>query len=195
MFCSDPLLESIFGVQNADLYSKSRFLEPFRISRGPENEPRGDQFEAKGFQMASTFYRGLRLGADPAFHETTVILLPLGPSVFKNIIFFDDDWLLFRFFGFSLCYVLYVIFITFVEKTLVNAQPLSPPSFEKTAPDLKTMFFLFCFFTFALFILFHIFVNFRLPLPPPPGPDWSHLYSILVPFLFGFGRSWRTKQP
>ena len=24
---------------------------------------------------------------DPAFHETTVLLVPLGPSVFKNIIF------------------------------------------------------------------------------------------------------------
>ena len=80
-------MESIFGAQNGDLYSKSRFLEPFRISRGPENDPRGDHFEPKGLQMASSFYRPVRLGADPAFHETTVILVPLGPSVFKNIIF------------------------------------------------------------------------------------------------------------
>ena len=93
------------------------------------------------------------------------------------------------------CAMFYMsIFITFVEKTSVNAQPLSSPIFEKMAPDFKNkVFFLFCFFTFAFFILFHIFVNFRLPLPPP-GPDWSHLWSILVPFLFGFGRSWRTKQ-
>ena len=87
MFCSEPLLESIFGAQNADLYSKSRFWEPFKISRGPKNDPRGDQFEAKGLQMASPFYRPLRLGADPAFHENTVILVPFGPSVLKNIIF------------------------------------------------------------------------------------------------------------
>jgi hypothetical protein len=28
-----------------------------------------------------------RLFRDPVFHKTTVILMPLGPSVFKNIIF------------------------------------------------------------------------------------------------------------
>ena len=80
-------MESIFGAPNCDLYSKSRFGEPFRISRGSENDPRGDHFEPKGLQMASRFYRGLRSFRDPAFHETTVILVPLGPSVFKNIIF------------------------------------------------------------------------------------------------------------
>ena len=61
MFFSEPLLESIFGAQSADLCSKSRFLEPFRISTGPENDLRGDHFEPKGLQMASPFYRGLRL--------------------------------------------------------------------------------------------------------------------------------------
>jgi hypothetical protein len=30
---------------------------------------------------------GERPFRDPAFHETTVILVPLGPNVFKNIIF------------------------------------------------------------------------------------------------------------
>ena len=69
MFCSEPLLESIFGAQNADLYSKSRFLEPSRISKGPKNDPRGDTFEPKGLQRASSLYRGLRLGADPAPHD------------------------------------------------------------------------------------------------------------------------------
>jgi hypothetical protein len=78
---------SVFGAQNGDLYSESRFLEPFKISRGLENGPRGDHFEPKGLQRASRFYRGLRPFRDPAFHETTVILVPFGPSVLKNIIF------------------------------------------------------------------------------------------------------------
>ena len=87
MFCSEPFLENIFGAQDGDLYSKSRFLEPSRISKGHKNDSRGDTFEPKGLRMATGFYRPLRLGADPAFHETTVILVPFGPSVLKNIIF------------------------------------------------------------------------------------------------------------
>jgi hypothetical protein len=31
--------------------------------------------------------RGKRPGADPAFHETTVISVPLGHTGFKNVIF------------------------------------------------------------------------------------------------------------
>ena len=157
MFCSAPLLESIYGAQNGDLYSKSRFWEPFKISRGPENAPRGDHFAPTGLQRASRFYRGVRPFRDPAFHETIVILVPLGPSVFKNIIFSLVIGY-FSVFCFSLCYVLYVMFITFVEKTWVNAQPLSPPIFEKIAPDFKKQrFFLFCFFTFAFFYTFPYF--------------------------------------
>ena len=67
MFCSEPLLESISGAQNGDLYSESRFLEPFRISRGPENGPGGDNFEPKGLQRASPFSGGCVLFATLLF--------------------------------------------------------------------------------------------------------------------------------
>ena len=36
MFCSEPLLENIFGAQNADLYSKRRFLNPFGFPGVPK---------------------------------------------------------------------------------------------------------------------------------------------------------------
>ena len=49
--------------------------------------PFGHHFRAAGRQKPSSSNYGWRPGADPAFHETTVILVPLGPSVFKNIIF------------------------------------------------------------------------------------------------------------
>ena len=47
--------------------------------------------------------------------------------------FFDGDWLICCFGCVSLCSVLYNIFITLFHKTLVNAQPLSPPFFEEIA--------------------------------------------------------------
>jgi hypothetical protein len=131
---------------------------------------------------------GERPFRDPAFHETIVILVPLGPSVFQNIIFSMMTGYFSVLFCFSLCYVLYVIFITFVEKTSVNAQPLSPPIFEKIVPDFKNNVCSY-FVSFRLrFLYFHIFVDFRLPLPPPPlaqigpicGRFWSHFCSVLV---------------
>ena len=59
------------------------------------------------------------------------------------------------------------MFITVVDNITVNAQPLSPPICDKIAP----------------FFPFHIFVDFRVPLPPL-GPDW----------LFGFAKSCRTSK-
>jgi hypothetical protein len=78
--------------------------------------PFGPPFSLKKLPFVFPPYYQERPFRDPAFHETTVILVPLGPSVFLKDHFFDADWLLFHFFCFSLCYVLYVIFITFVEK-------------------------------------------------------------------------------
>ena len=131
---------------------------------------------------------------DPAFHETTVILVPLGPSVFLNIIFSMMTGYFSVFSAFR-CAMFYMsFFITFVEKTSVNAQPLSPPIFEKIAPDFKNNVFSYFASLRLRFLYFFIFsLIFGWPFPPP-GPDWSHLWSIWVPFLFGFGRSWRTKQ-
>ena len=115
-------------------------------------------FSYKVSALAVTFSWFGRPCRDPAFHETIVITVPFGPNAFLRRHFFDDDLLMFRFVCFSLCYVLCVIFITFVDKTTVNAQPLSPPIFEKIAPHLKNnvcsyfsslrLRFRFCFFSY-----------------------------------------------
>ena len=118
----------------------------------------GHHFRAAGRQKPSRSNYGWRPAADPAFHETTVTLVPLGPSVFENIIFSMMIGYFPVFVCFSLCYVLYFIFITFVEQTSVNAQPLSPPIFEKIASDFKNkVSSYFASLRLRFFILFSYF--------------------------------------
>ena len=50
---------------------------------------------------------------DPAFHETTVILMPLGPSVFLNIIFSIEIGY-FSVFAAFLCAMLYMPFLFYL---------------------------------------------------------------------------------
>ena len=80
----------------------------------------------------------------------------------------------------SLCSVLYNIFITFFQKTSVNAQPLSPPFFEEIAAHKEIQFF-FSFWCLRLhFFYFFIFLLiFGYPLPTP----WARL----APFWIDFG--------
>ena len=118
---------------------------------------------------------------DPAFHETTVIPVPLGPSFLKTSFF---RWWLATFPFFLLFVVLCFIchFYHICWKSLGKRPAVEPSDFwENHTRFQKQRFFLFCFFTFAFFILFHIFVDFRLPLPPPLaqinlicGRFWSH---------------------
>jgi hypothetical protein len=54
------------------VFKKAPFGQPLRPSRR---------------QKPSLPNCGERPFRDPAFHETTVILVPLGPNVFQNIIF------------------------------------------------------------------------------------------------------------
>ena len=82
----------------------------------------------------------------------------------------------FLFFCFSLCYVLYTIFITFVHKTSVSAQPLNPLIFEKIYPHFKNNVFSYVGSVRLRFILlFHMFVDFRVD-----GRCWSHFCLVLV---------------
>ena len=75
---------------------------------------------------------------------------------------FDGDWFIFDF-----CNVLCNKFITFLHKTLVNAQPLSPPVFEKIAPHFqKERVSLFWFLTLAFFVFFIFSLIFAYPFPP-----------------------------
>ena len=85
-----------------------------------------------------------------------------------------------------LCFICH--FYNICWKNLGKRPAVEPSDFwENRTRFQKQCFFLFCFFTFAFFILFHIFVNFRLPLPPPLaqigficGRCWSHFCSVLV---------------
>ena len=63
------------------------FLMPFSIFMVFQKAPFGHHFRAAGRQKPSAPKYGERPCRDPAFHETIIIFVPLGPSVFKNIIF------------------------------------------------------------------------------------------------------------
>jgi hypothetical protein len=61
------------------------------------------------------------------------------------------------------------LFITFVAKALVNAQPLGPPIFENIAPDFKNKVFSYFASLKLSFLYFFIFLLiFGCPFPPPP---------------------------
>ena len=120
-----PFLE----IPSAELLQKKK-LVPFSIFWIFKKAPFGHHVRAAGRHKPSPANYGWRPGADPASHETIVITVPLG---LKDH-FFDGEWLIYSFSYFSLCYVLYNIFITFFHNTTVNAKPLSRPIF---APHFK----------------------------------------------------------
>ena len=71
---------------------------------------------------------GVRPCRDPAFHETTVILVPLGPSVFKNIIF---SMMIGYFSVFSdfRCAMFYMSFLSHLLKNLGKRPAVEPSDF------------------------------------------------------------------
>ena len=90
------------------------------------------------------------------------------------------------YFSVVLCFICHFYHICW--KNLSKRPAVEPSVFwEIRTIFQKKSFFLCCFFTFAFFVLFHIFVDFRLPLPPPlaqVGPIcdrfWSRFCSVLV---------------
>ena len=80
---------------------------------------------------------------------------------------------------FVLCFIQHCYPFLFL-KTSVNAQPLSPPIFEKFAPHFKIFFYIIWVLYVRIVLLFHIFVDFQMPLPAPP---WVRL----VPFVIYLG--------
>ena len=174
----------VFRGSQCQTFIKVSFWVPFSIFRIFKKAPFGHHFRVAGRQKPMTPNSGERPCRDPASHETILITVPFGPSVFFNVIFFDEDWLTFRFNCFSLCYVLYAIFITFVDNTTVNAKPLSPSIFEKIAPHFPQN----SFFSFWFFFTFSYFRWFSGTPCLPPEPDWSDLWSILLPMQLSFYR-------
>ena len=130
---------------------------------------------------------------DPAFHKTIIITVPFGPSVFEKVIFSLKIGSTSVFVCVSLCCVLYDILITFVDKTPLNAQPLSPPIFEKIAPHFKNNVFSYFGSLRLYFLNFHIFVDFRLPLSPPLG-QIGPICDRLRFHFFNFARNCRTTK-
>ena len=126
-------------------------------------------FSAKWSSKILTRSRAGRPFPDPAFHETTVILVPLGPSVFKNVIFSMMIGYFPAFSAFRRA-MFYMSFLShLLKKTTVNAQPLSPLIFEKIAPDFKNK-------------VFYYFASLRLRFSPPYcGSLFFFAYSHLLP--------------
>ena len=66
--------------------------------------------------------------ADPVFHETIVITVPLGHRVFFSICF-DGDWIIVCSCCVSLCYILYNICYHFVSQNIGKRQAVEPSDF------------------------------------------------------------------
>ena len=111
-------------------------------------------FDFHGFQKGTlwtTFSPSVQKTKYPRFPPDRCLPRPcfsrnnnnVGPSVFLTVICsMKICFVFFILFCFSLCYALYVIFITFVDNTTVNAQPSRPHIFEKVAPHFKKTFFI-----------------------------------------------------
>ena len=84
---SKPFLGTVFRGSQRRTFLKSWVWVPFPIFMIFKKASFGRPFCPSRRQKPSTSKYGERPCRDPAFHETTVILVPLGPSVFKNIIF------------------------------------------------------------------------------------------------------------
>ena len=122
-------------------FKNGRFGDPLSKSSGRQNGTHNRQLSKKMFMNVSA---GGGFYSRPAFPETIVITVPFRPSVFQKVILFDADWLIFCFFSYPVCYLLHNIFITIFHDTTINAQPLSPPIFEKIAPPFKKQVSSYC---------------------------------------------------
>ena len=85
------------------------FLVPFLIFMVFKKAPFGQHFRQRRRNKRSAPNGPGRTSTDPDFHEIIVITVPFGPDVFFLNHLFDKDLLIFGFFYFCLCYVLYAI--------------------------------------------------------------------------------------
>ena len=68
-----------------------------------------------------------------------------------------------------------------------SKRPAAEPSeFWENRPIFQKINICVWFFTSILFYFFIFSLIFGYPFPPPPEPDWSDLWSILVPCLSNF---------
>ena len=178
MFFQNRSRGTVFRGSQCQALLKSLILCHYRFSGFPKSHPLDNLFDQKCIQNHDPFPAGRVLGADPAFHETTVITVPLGHRGFQKVRFFDGDWFIFCFCCVSLCCVLYSNFVACFHKTSVNAKPLSAQNFEEIAAHLKKKMFLIFAFAFDFFRLFYIFVYLRGILADRLGQICFNLYRF-----------------
>ena len=101
--------------------------------------------------------------------------------------FFSEDLLACILFLLVFVVLYFIAFlITIVDNTTVNAEPLNPSIFEKIAPHFPPKVFSHNFvFLLRFLFIFHIFVDFRVPLPPPLGQQLACpcVFSTQVRYL------------
>ena len=77
--------------------------------------------------------------------------------------------------------------LAFCHNTTVKAESLRPSPFEKIAPHVKTNMFSHLGSLRLWFFYFYIFVDFRVPLPPP----WARLVAFVAECGAIVGRFWQ----
>ena len=125
---SKPLPGTVFRGSQRRPIMKSWFLVPFSIFMVFKKAPFGRPFRPSRRQKPSPPNPGERPFRDPAFHETTVIHVPLRPSVFKNIIF---SMMIGYFSVFSTfcCAMFYMSFFSHLLKHLRKRPAVEPSDF------------------------------------------------------------------
>ena len=104
-FVSKPLPGAIFRGSQCWAFIPNWFWVPFSIFIFFKKHPL-DYLFAKLIQQKKTDGPG-RTSTDPVFHETILITVPFGPSVFWKVIFVDKDSLIscFCLLFFVLCFI------------------------------------------------------------------------------------------
>ena len=141
----------------------------------------------------SWFRRPCRVAA---FHDTIVITVPFGPRGFLNFIFRMEigSFPVLSAFVWAMFHITFWFYLIFYN-TAVSMQPLSPPIFENIVPQFKTNKIFMLVLSICVFLIgCSCFCRFVGTPSPPPGTDWSHLWSMLVSFLFDVGRRCRTTK-
>ena len=109
---SKPLAGAVFRGSQCRTFINSWFLVTFSIFMGFKKAPFGRPLRPSRLQKQATPNDWDPFRRDPAFHEAIIITVPLGPSVFLNVIF---RWRLakfqFRLLFFVLCYICHFYYI------------------------------------------------------------------------------------
>ena len=91
---------------SAELLWKVGFGCQFRFLWFSKRHPLDDLFASKDEKKRSPPNGPGCPSSDPAFHDTRLITVPLGPTVFLKVMFVDGDWLVFVSFHCAMFYII-----------------------------------------------------------------------------------------